>query len=131
MIRRIQVRTRARDDWVDITREVRDAAAASGLAEGVVTVFVPHTTAAVAIQENADPPLKGDITGALDRVFPWKAGWRHCEDNAPSHMKAIVTGPSVQVVFSAGQLVLGTWQAVYLTEFDGPREREVVLKVSP
>jgi len=131
VIRRIQVRTSARDDWVDLTAEVKSAAQASGLSEGVVTVFVPHTTAGVTIQENADPPLKGDITRALDRTFPWQGGWNHCEDNAASHMKAAVVGSSVQVIFSGGKLLLGTWQNIFLCEFDGPRTRDVILKVSP
>jgi secondary thiamine-phosphate synthase enzyme len=131
MIRTLQVKTRSRDDWVDITGAVRDAALASGLDEGVVTVFVPHTTAAVTIQENADPPLKDDISRALDRVFPWSGSYRHCEDNAASHMKACLMGSSAQVIFSGGRLLLGTWQNVFLCEFDGPRAREVVLKVSP
>ena len=131
MIRRIQVRTRSRDDWVDITRQVEEAAIASELPEGVVTVFIPHTTAGVTIQENADPPLREDITRALDRLFPREGGYSHCEDNAASHMKATVVGSSIQVVFSGGSLLLGTWQDIYLCEFDGPRTREVIIKVSP
>jgi secondary thiamine-phosphate synthase enzyme len=132
VIRRIQVQTRSRDDWVNITREVEEAVQGSGGAsEGVATVFVPHTTAGIAIQENADPPLKGDITRALDRVFPWDGGWAHCEDNAASHMKAVTVGSSVQVIFSGRKLLLGTWQGIYLCEFDGPRAREVIIKVSP
>jgi secondary thiamine-phosphate synthase enzyme len=132
MIHRIQVRTRSRDDWVDITREVEEAVRAPGApAEGVVTVFVPHTTAAVTIQENADPPLRGDISRALDRIFPWRADWSHCEENAASHMKAAVVGPSVQAIFAGGKLLLGTWQNVFLCEFDGPRTRDVIIRVSP
>lgn len=131
MIHRISVRTRSRDDWVDVTKEVEDAARASGLAEGVATVFVPHTTAGITIQENADPPLKKDITRALDRIFPWKGGYEHCEDNAASHMKAAVVGNSVQVIFAGGKLLLGTWQNIFLCEFDGPRQRDVIIKISP
>ena len=131
MIERIQVRTAARDDWIDLTGEVDRAARASGLPEGVVTVFIPHTTAGVTIQENADPPLKKDITRALESIFPWMRDWGHCEDNAASHMKAAVVGSSVQVIFSGGKLLLGTWQSIYLCEFDGPRTRDVILKVSP
>ena len=131
MIERIQVRTAARDDWIDLTREVERVARASGLAEGVVTVFIPHTTAGVTIQENADPPLKKDITRALESIFPWVGDWGHCEDNAASHMKAAVVGSSVQAIFSGGKLLLGTWQNIFLCEFDGPRTRDVILKVSP
>ncbi len=110
---------------------MQEAAGASGQEEGIVTVFVPHTTAGVTIQENADPPLRGDITRALDRLFPWNGGWSHCEDNAASHMKAVVVGSSVQVILSGGKLVLGTWQDIFLCEFDGPRTRDVIIKVSP
>jgi len=131
VITRISVRTHARDDWVDLTADVEKAARASGLAEGVATVFVPHTTAGITIQENADPPLKQDITRALDRTFPWTGGYEHCEDNAASHMKAAVVGNSVQVIFAAGKLLLGTWQNIFLCEFDGPRQRDVVIKISP
>ena len=132
MIRRIQVRTRGHDDWVDITSQIQDVVReAGGPSEGVVTVFVPHTTAGITIQENADPPLRDDISSALDRIFPWKADWKHCEDNASSHMKAAVVGSSVQVIFSGGELLLGTWQDIFLCEFDGPRTREVIIKVSP
>jgi secondary thiamine-phosphate synthase enzyme len=131
MIRRIQVKTRGRDDWVDLTAAVRDAVRASGIDEGVVTVFVPHTTAGITIQENADPPLKDDIMNALDRLFPWRGGYGHCEDNAASHMKTCLMGNSAQVVFDGGELILGTWQEIFLCEFDGPRTRDVVIKVSP
>jgi secondary thiamine-phosphate synthase enzyme len=132
MIHRISVRTRARDDWVDITGEVEKAVAAPGAPpEGVVTVFIPHTTAGVTIQENADPPLRGDISKALDRIFPWRGDWSHCEDNAASHMKAAVVGSSVQAIFQGGKLLLGTWQNIFLCEFDGPRTREAIIQVSP
>ncbi len=131
MIRRVQVKTRARDDWVDITSTVRDVVRGSDLAEGVVTVFVPHTTAGITIQENADPPLKDDITNALDRIFPWRGSYGHCEDNAASHMKTCLMGSSAQVVFEGRELILGTWQNIFLCEFDGPRTRQVVIRVSP
>jgi len=131
MIHRIKVRTSGRDDWVDITRDVEEAVAKAGLHEGVATVFVPHTTAGIAIQENADPPLRGDITRALDRIFPRNADWEHCEDNAASHMKTTVVGNSVQVIFYEGKLLLGTWQNIFLCEFDGPRTRDVIIKTSP
>jgi len=131
MIQKIKVQSRNRDDWVDITSQVEKAVRECGLPEGVATVFVPHTTAGITIQENADPPLRGDITRALDRVFPWSGGWNHCEDNAASHMKTTVVGSSVQVIFSGGKLFLGTWQNIFLCEFDGPRTRNVIIKTSP
>jgi secondary thiamine-phosphate synthase enzyme len=126
----IQIETRNHDDWRDITAQVQACVHEAGLAEGVVTVFIPHTTAGVAIQENADPPLKTDISEAFGRLFPWDGGYRHGEDNAAAHMKAMLVGPSVQVPFAKKQLQLGTWQAIYLCEFDGPRQRRVVVHVA-
>jgi secondary thiamine-phosphate synthase enzyme len=126
----ISIATGAHEDWIDITRQVRAAVKQSGLEEGVVTVFVPHTTAAVTIQENADPPLKGDIDEALRRLFPWQGRYGHGEDNAAAHMKAMVTGQSEQIPFVGGRLQLGTWQGIYFCEFDGPRSRKVVIQIS-
>ena len=131
MIHKLNVKTRSRDDWVDLTDVVRDTVRNADIKDGVVTVFVPHTTAGITIQENADPPLKSDITNALDRVFPWKGGYRHCEDNAASHMKTCCMGNSAQVLFESGELILGTWQNIFLCEFDGPRTRNVLVKISP
>ena len=130
MNKTISVQTRGRDDFCDLSREAQQAVSESGLAEGVLTVYVPHTTAGVTIQENADPPLKQDLTAALDRLFPWPGPYRHGEDNAAAHMKSMLTGPSVQVPFVEGELQLGTWQSIFLCEFDGPRRRRVILQVS-
>lgn len=127
---RIDVHSRGRDDWINITGEVRAAVAASGRADGVATVFVPHTTAGVVIQENADPSLKRDLTRMMDRLYPWVGDYGHCEDNAAAHMKAIYAGTSVQIPFTEGTLALGTWQGVYFCEFDGPRTRHVLIHVS-
>lgn len=131
MTREIQVKTRSRDDWIDLTSAVRDVVRGGDLEAGIVTVFVPHTTAGVTIQENADPPLRDDISRALDRVFPWEGDYRHCEDNAASHMKSCFMGSSVQVIFESRELLLGTWQNVFLCEFDGPRTRRVLIRISP
>ena len=126
----LEVETRERDAWCDITAQVARLVHDAGATEGVVTLFVPHTTAAVTIQENADPPLKQDITRALAQVFPRAGNYGHCEDNAAAHMKAVLVGASVQVPFAAGKLRLGTWQGIYLCEFDGPRRRQVVVQVA-
>lgn len=125
----IDVGTRDKDDWVDITQQVRAVVKESGGKDGIVYVFVPHTTAGVTIQENADPPLRQDIGRALARLFPWEDGYRHCEDNAAAHMKAMLVGPHVAIPFSGGDMALGTWQAIYFCEFDGPRQRHVVIRV--
>ncbi len=124
------LKTRSRDDFADITSEVQKAVTQSGKQSGVATVFIPHTTAAVTIQENADPPLKIDITRSLDKIFPWTAGYKHGEDNAAAHLKTMTVGTSEQILFEDGRLILGTWQSVYFCEFDGPRRRSVLVHIS-
>ena len=121
----IAVTTRTRTEFVNITREVEEAAARLGVADGFVTVFVPHTTAGVTINENADPDVVHDMQQALDRMVPWTAGYRHAEGNSAAHVKASLMGSSVQVVVKGGKLRLGTWQGIFFCEFDGPRERNV------
>ena len=110
---------------MDITREVQSAASELGIKNGVLSVFVPHTTAGITINENADPDVTADIIQALERAVPWQAGYRHTEGNAAAHVKASLMGSSVQVMVENGRLRLGTWQAVYFCEFDGPRSRDV------
>lgn len=124
-MKHFSVRTRNRTDFVDITGNVREAAAGLGVADGVVTVFVPHTTAGVTINENADPAVVADMALALDRMVPWEAGYAHDEGNSAAHVKASLMGSSARVLVSGGRLQLGTWQGIYLCEFDGPRQREV------
>ena len=119
------VRTQRHTQFVDITREVQSAVSDLGIKNGVVTVFVPHTTAGITINENADPDVTSDIADALDKAVPWQAEYKHSEGNAAAHVKASMMGSSVQVIVEDGQLRLGTWQAVYFCEFDGPRSRSV------
>ncbi|TFH14752.1 MAG: YjbQ family protein [Lentisphaerales bacterium] len=125
MMQEFSVATRSRTEFVDITAEVQDAVAAMGCKEGTVTVFIPHTTAGITINENADPDVTADMESALEKMVPWRAGYRHSEGNSAAHVKASLMGSSVQVLVNEGRLMLGTWQAVYLSEFDGPRSREV------
>jgi len=120
-----EVTTRTRTEFVDIAAQVQAAVHAAGVADGVVTVFVPHTTAGITINENADPDVMADVAAALDRSVPWQAGYRHSEGNAAAHVKASLIGSSVQVFVNRGRLQLGTWQTVYFCEFDGPRRRQV------
>jgi len=127
--RMIPVRTLQREQMVDITQAVADAIAQSGATDGVATVFCPHTTAAVTINENADPDVQRDILTFLARMIPREAGFRHVEGNSDSHIKSVLTGPSTQVIVENGRLRLGTWQGIYLCEFDGPRTREVWIYV--
>jgi secondary thiamine-phosphate synthase enzyme len=122
------VRTRSRTHFVNITSEVQDAVKSLGIEDGIVTVFVPHTTAGVTINENADPDVTADIDLALDRVIPWNAGYAHCEGNTAAHVKASMMGSSAQVMIEGGRLLLGTWQSIYFCEFDGPRSRKVWVK---
>jgi secondary thiamine-phosphate synthase enzyme len=124
---RLSIQTRHHDDWQDITTPVRDAVTQARFEQGVVHLFVPHTTAGLTIQENADPPLRMDITRAFERLFPWVGDYGHCEDNAAAHMKTALVGSATQVPVEHGKLLLGTWQAIYLCEFDGPRQRDVIL----
>ncbi|MBA4389279.1 MAG: hypothetical protein C0404_15005 [Verrucomicrobia bacterium] len=120
-----QVSTGERTEFVDITDQVQSAVSSLGIKDGVVTVFVPHTTAGITINENADPDVTADMKTALDKMVPWNAGYRHGEGNAAAHVKASLMGASALVPVADGRLKLGTWQAVYFCEFDGPRQRNV------
>ncbi|MBN1669838.1 MAG: YjbQ family protein [Kiritimatiellae bacterium] len=124
-MKQLEVRTRARTEFVDITAAVGRAATELGLEAGAVTVFVPHTTAGVTINENADPDVIRDLETALERIVPWAGGYRHGEGNAAAHVKASLMGACVRVPVRAGRLQLGTWQGIYFCEFDGPRNRQV------
>ena len=121
----LSIRTQKHTQFLNITREVQSSVAGLGLKSGVVSVFVPHTTAGIMINENADPDVTFDIGQALERAAPWEAGYRHSEGNAAAHVKASMMGSSVQIIVESGQLQLGTWQAIYFCEFDGPRSRNV------
>ncbi len=125
----LQVRTRAREHWIDITTEVAGAVRESGVANGTCLVFVPHTSAAVSINENADPAVGRDVFRKLAELVPQRDHYEHAEMNSDSHLKAMLTGLSVQVPLREGHLVLGTWQGIYLCEFDGPRTRTVTVTV--
>jgi len=128
--RTIDVRTRSRDELVDITSQVAAVVGDSGIEEGLVTVYVPHTTAGVTINENADPSVVHDLLAALDQAVPWKQGfYRHGEGNSAAHVKSSLVGCSAQVLVRGGELRLGTWQGIYFCEFDGPRSRHAVIAV--
>jgi len=125
------VKTSARNDFKDITREVMQAVAATGVSEGICVVYVPHTTAGVTINENADPAVRVDIEGALDRIIPWNGPYKHSEGNSAAHVKASLMGFSATIPVRGGMLVLGTWQGIYFCEFDGPRARTVHVQAIP
>lgn len=125
----LAVSTRAREQMVDLTPEIQAIVRTSGVLDGVVTIFCPHTTAAVTINENADPDVQRDTLTFLAKLIPSDAEFEHLEGNSDSHIKTILTGPSVQVIVEEGRLALGTWQGIFLCEFDGPRRREVWVRV--
>jgi len=126
----LEVRTSARSEMVDITSRIAEAARAMGAADGAVLAYVPHTTAGITINENADPDVVHDILLALDRCVPWRLdGYRHVEGNSAAHVKASLVGSSALVPLRNGRLALGTWQAVFLCEFDGPRTRRVFVSL--
>jgi secondary thiamine-phosphate synthase enzyme len=124
----ITVQSKSRTDFIDITSAVQQFATGKGMKDGLVTVFIPHTTAGITINENADPDVTADLEAVLDRMVPWSEGYRHSEGNTAAHVKASLTGSSVQVIVQNGKLRLGTWQSIYFCEFDGPRTRTVWLK---
>jgi secondary thiamine-phosphate synthase enzyme len=130
-MKEITVSTHARAELVDLTELVRREVREAGVRDGIVTLFVPHTTAGITIQENADPDVVHDLLLALERAVPWQSrDYRHAEGNTAAHVKASMMGSSAQVFIRNGDLALGTWQAVYFCEFDGPRSRRLWLCVT-
>jgi len=127
----LKVKTGRRTQLLDVTGAVERAVAESGVATGVCYLFVPHTTAGVTINEHADPDVASDVEGIFDRLIPHKGPYRHAEGNTDSHMKAVLTGTSQSVFIENGKLALGTWQGIFLCEFDGPRQRTVFVKIVP
>ena len=124
-MRSFTVNTLRHTQFLDITREVQSAVATLGIKNGVISVFVPHTTAGITINEKADPDVPLDIAKALDAAVPWQGHYLHTEGNAAAHVKASLMGSSVQAIVENGLLRLGTWQAIFFCEFDGPRSRDV------
>jgi len=129
MIHTLSVRTGSRIEMVDITGKVQELVQASGIEEGVCYLFVAHTTAGLTINENADPSVQSDILMVLNKVISDREPYRHGEGNSPAHIKASLMGPNLTVLVNHGSLLLGTWQGVYLCEFDGPRTRKVHIKI--
>jgi secondary thiamine-phosphate synthase enzyme len=130
MIVQLDVRTRAHSELQDITSQIQQAVAKSGAQEGVCHVFVPHTTAGLTLNENWDPDVRGDLVRALAAMVP-SVPFHHGEGNSPAHLLSTLVGASESLLFENGRLVLGSWQGVYLAEFDGPRRRRVLLRIAP
>ena len=123
------VKTTGRDQWLNVSANVQQAVAASNIKEGICVVFVPHTTAAVTVNENADPDVPHDVILALDHISPDRREFRHGEGNSAAHTKTSLVGPSLTLIVSGGRLLLGTWQGIWFNEYDGPRTRKVFVRV--
>ncbi|MDP4178963.1 MAG: secondary thiamine-phosphate synthase enzyme YjbQ [Bacillota bacterium] len=123
------IKTTETQEFIDITHIVREAVNKSGVTDGIAIVFIPHTTAGVTINENADPDVVTDILSGLNKAFPEKNGYLHIEGNSHSHIKASLMGSSCNIIIENGELKLGTWQGIYFCEFDGPRNRNVFIKI--
>jgi secondary thiamine-phosphate synthase enzyme len=125
----LSVKTDRRTQLLDVTAEVQKSVAASGVVNGTCYLYVPHTTAAITINECADPDVARDVEGGLDRLIPTTGPYRHREGNSDAHLKAVLVGTSQIVLVAGGKLVLGRWQGIFFCEFDGPRERRLEVKV--
>lgn len=123
------IKTTEAQEFIDITHIVREAVNKSGVKDGIAIVFIPHTTAGVTINENADPDVVTDILSGLNKAFPEKNGYLHIEGNSHSHIKASLMGSSCNIIIENGKLKLGTWQGIYFCEFDGSRNRKVFIKI--
>ncbi len=127
----ITVKTNKQTELIDITSEVQSALQAENFSDGICMLYVPHTTAAVTINESADPSVRRDILMVLNQMVPWKADYRHMEGNSPAHVKTSLIGSSELVSVENGLMVLGTWQGIFFCEFDGPRTRKLHIKLIP
>ena len=125
----LSVKTRERTELIDITSDINKLIQKSGIAQGLCMIFVPHTTAAVTINESADPSVKSDILKVLNQIIPWEANYRHLEGNSPAHIKSTLVGSSELVAIDNQRLILGTWQGIFFCEFDGPRTRKVDVRI--
>lgn len=126
----MKISTAKRVDLVDVTGQVQTMITESGIESGSVTLFVPHTTCGITINENTDPDVIRDITHQLEKLVPHRGGYRHFEGNADSHIKTALIGSSETVLINEGRLMLGTWQGIFLCDFDGPRTRSIWVKVN-
>jgi secondary thiamine-phosphate synthase enzyme len=127
----LTVKTAQQTELVDITSQVRKAIQTQDIQDGFCFLYVPHTTAAVTINESADPSVKSDILMVLNQVIPWKAAYGHLEGNSPAHIKSTLVGASEIIAIEKRQLVLGTWQGIFFCEFDGPRTRKLHVRLMP
>ncbi|MCF7858576.1 MAG: secondary thiamine-phosphate synthase enzyme YjbQ [Candidatus Cloacimonetes bacterium] len=130
MAKKISVHSKKREELINITSEVKTFINEAGISNGTIAVFIPHTTAAVTINENADPDVKHDLILALNRISPDLPAFKHTEGNSDAHTKSSLIGCSLNVIVNNGDLILGTWQSIYFCEFDGPRHRTVIFQAN-
>lgn len=123
------VKSKNRTEMIDITSKIQDMVRSADIGQGICMLYVPHTTAAVTINESADPSVKDDILMIINTIVPWKAGYRHLEGNSPAHIKSTLFGPSELIAVENDRLILGTWQGIFFCEFDGPRTRKVHVRL--
>jgi secondary thiamine-phosphate synthase enzyme len=126
----IEIRTETRTEMLDVTARIEERLNREGFEEGFCFLYVPHTTAAITINESADPAVRADILMVVNQMVPWEADYQHREGNSPAHVKASLMGASELIAVEKGRLVLGTWQGVFFCEFDGPRKRHLTLRLS-
>lgn len=126
----LTVKSNSRTEFIDITSMVQDLVKSANIGSGLCLLYVPHTTAAVTVNESADPSVKNDILMILNKIVPWEAGYSHLEGNSPAHVKATIVGPSEMIPIENDRLVLGTWQGIFFCEFDGPRTRKINVRIS-
>ena len=129
-MRKIEVKTQTKEELIDITSRVKEEVSHSGIKNGICHVYIPHTTAGITINENADPSVKEDILMTMKKLVPDNLPYKHSEGNSPAHVKASLVGSSVNVIIEEGELQLGTWQGIFFCEFDGPRSRRAYIKIS-
>lgn len=129
MLKKIEVKTKSRFDMINVDSQLKSALKESGIEQGIMLLFVPHTTAAVTINENADSNVVRDMKKALNKIVPENMDYTHAEGNSQAHILSTLTGVSEELIIENGKLVLGTWQSVYFCEYDGPRVRSLLIKI--
>lgn len=127
----IEINTNKRSEMIDITQEIKTIVSKSEINKGVCTVYIPHTTAGITINENADPSVSYDIITTLDNMIPWNNKYSHIEGNSAAHIKSSLLGHSVNIIIENKRLLLGTWQGIFFCEFDGPRKRKIFIELTP
>lgn len=127
----LTIQTHSREDLIDITDQIKESVSSEGVEKGICYVYVPHTTAAVTINENADPSVKADILMAMRNLVPDSLPYTHAEGNSPAHVKSTLVGSSLSIIIESGNLALGTWQGIIFCEFDGPRRRKLFIHIQP